>query len=125
MASLFRNSQIILTRSLYITRTAATTSTSSASNNLSEASRSADGTDMAMRDAEQRGTSANQNQLGNKHQRILILVLSNLDIIFFFSVVLKLKHHGYHLLWEYFLLLAVIMLILLTQKVQANQKVYI
>ncbi|CAF0892145.1 unnamed protein product [Adineta steineri] len=65
MASLFRNSRFMLTHASCIRRAAGTTSTSSgtpstqpsgASGNLSQASRSADGTDMAMRDAKQRGT---------------------------------------------------------------------
>jgi hypothetical protein len=59
MTSLFRNSRTILTRVLCIRRSAGTTSTSSggtavrpsgASTNLSQTSRSADGTDIAMRD---------------------------------------------------------------------------
>ena len=67
MTSLFRNSRIISAQILCIRRSAGTTSTSSggasvrpsgASTNLSQASRSADGTDMAMRDAEQRSTSS-------------------------------------------------------------------
>ncbi len=61
--SLVRNSRTIATRISCIRRSAATTSTSSggtdvrpsgASTNLSQASRSADGTDMAMKDAKQR-----------------------------------------------------------------------
>jgi hypothetical protein len=67
MTSLFRNSRRIVTQFSCIYRSAGTTSTSSggtgirpsgASTNLSQASRSADGTDMAMRDAEQRATPA-------------------------------------------------------------------
>ncbi len=66
MTSLFRNSRTILTKISCIRRSAGTTSTSSggtavrpsgASTNLSQTSRSADGTDMAMRDAKQRATS--------------------------------------------------------------------
>ncbi|UJR16370.1 hypothetical protein I4U23_003273 [Adineta vaga] len=64
--SLCRQSQVIISRAAYICRAASTTNTSGggtkvqssgASANLSQASRSADGTDMAMRDAEQRTTS--------------------------------------------------------------------
>jgi len=67
MTSLFRNSRIILTQVSCIRRSAGTTSTSSGgtsvrpsgfSTNLSQASRSADGTDMAIRDAKQRATSS-------------------------------------------------------------------
>jgi hypothetical protein len=67
MTSLFRNSRTILTGVSCIRRSAGTTSTSSGGTggrplstptNLSQASRSADGTDMAMRDAQQRGTSS-------------------------------------------------------------------
>lgn len=65
MTSLFRNSRSILTQISCIRRSAATTSasgsdkqvrSSGASSNLSETSRSADGTDMAMRNAEKRAT---------------------------------------------------------------------
>jgi hypothetical protein len=64
MMSVFHNSRIIRTRISSICRYAGTTSASSsgtgvrgATSNLLQASRSADGTDMAMRDAKQRGTS--------------------------------------------------------------------
>ncbi len=81
MTSLFRNSRIVLIGASCIRRSAATTSTSSggtavrpsgASQNLSEASRAADGTDMAMRDAKQRGTSSDSSKsksTGEQSQR--------------------------------------------------------
>jgi hypothetical protein len=59
MASLFRNSRNILTRFSCVYRSAGTTvQPSGPSTNLSQASRMADGTDAAMKDAKQRATSA-------------------------------------------------------------------
>lgn len=73
MSNLFRNSRNALTRLSYFGRSSATTATSSggtavkssgASTNLSQASRSADDTDGALRDAAQRGTSSNSSSSG-------------------------------------------------------------